>query len=188
MLVDMGIDTVDNRSRSVSAISRKRRRAALTAIWERMRRLDDDQRQLVMSAIRSIVADTDGHVDRGRAMTEQEVRSLASDGLVSIGAHTVSHPLLTALGDVACGREIAKSKSDCEDLIGSQVNGFAYPYGEFDANARSAVSTARFTFACSTRHAAASSTSDIFALPRVQICNWDGDSFQRVLHRWSAGD
>ena len=119
-------------------------------------------------------------------MTRDEVKALTADGLVSVGAHTVSHPLLTDLTDIACNNEIAESKSACEALVGTPVTGFAYPYGDFNAGARNSVSAANFTFACSTRHAPATPSSDILALPRIQICNWSGDVFQRVLHRWSA--
>jgi peptidoglycan/xylan/chitin deacetylase (PgdA/CDA1 family) len=170
---------------TVRATGSKTRQSALTLIWEAMRPLNDDKRQSAMAQIRSVLVDRGKHVDRGRAMKRDEVRNLAADGLVTIGAHTVTHPLLTALKDNACQNEIRDSKSDCEALTGTTVTGFAYPYGDFDDRARKAVSAAGFAFACSTRHAPASPASDLLALPRVQICNWDGDTFERVIR--SAG-
>ena len=114
-------------------------------------------------------------------MTEEEVRALVRDGLVTIGAHTVTHPVLSELGVTACHREITESKFACEALIGAPVTAFAYPYGDFDAKARDAVKTAGFTFACSTRHGPASASSDMFALPRVHVANWNGDEFEEAL-------
>jgi peptidoglycan/xylan/chitin deacetylase (PgdA/CDA1 family) len=162
------------------------RRTALTQVWELMRRVGDEERHQAMNAIRSQLTDEDKRVERGRAMTSEEVDALTSGGLVSIGAHTISHPLLTALPAADQRQEITQSKSACEALIGRPVTGFAYPFGASDSNARKAVSDANFAYACSTRHAPASPSSDAFALPRIQICNWNGDSFQRALHRWSA--
>ncbi len=83
-------------------------------------------------------------------------------------------------------REIAESKLACEALIGAPVAGFAYPYGEFDAQAREKVRSAGFNFACSTRHGPAIATSDNFALPRIHVRNWDGDAFEQALHSASA--
>jgi len=181
MRVDLGSTALARENGTVPATKLKARKAALSPIWEAMRRLDDDERQLAMSRLRSVLTDCGGNVDRGRAMTQDEVRALASDGLVTVGAHTVTHPLLTGLGIVACQKEIAESKATCEALTGAQVAGFAYPYGDFDGKARKAVSAAGFAFACSTRHAAATTASDLLALPRIQICNWDGDAFEQAI-------
>ena len=117
----------------------------------------------------------------GRAMTGEEVRALVANGLVTIGAHTVTHPVLAGLGASACHRDITESKFACEALIGTPVTAFAYPYGDFDTEAREAVRTAGFTFACATRRASATAKSDIFALPRIHVPNLDGDAFEEAL-------
>jgi peptidoglycan/xylan/chitin deacetylase (PgdA/CDA1 family) len=97
-------------------------------------------------------------------MTFEEVRALVTDGLVMIGAHTVNHPLLTRLDAGARRREIIESKAFCEALIGAPVPGFAYPYGDLDAEVCSTVERAGFTYACSTRHGAV-----IAAVHRMRI-------------------
>jgi peptidoglycan/xylan/chitin deacetylase (PgdA/CDA1 family) len=119
-------------------------------------------------------------------MTSMEVRTLVADGLVTIGAHTVTHPALAGLGAAACRREIIESKVVCEALVGAPVTSFAYPYGDFDAMARDEVKTAGFAFACSMRRGPAFATSDVFALPRIHVHNWDGDAFERALQSASV--
>ena len=114
-------------------------------------------------------------------MTREEVRALVADGLVAIGAHTVTHPVLAGLPATACHREITESKLTCEDLFGEPVTAFAYPYGDFDAQAREAVKTAGFTLACSVQRGPALATSDVLALPRIHVRNLDGDEFERAL-------
>lgn len=119
-------------------------------------------------------------------MTVNEVRKITSDGLVTIGAHTVTHPVLPCLDAKACNREIIESKLACEDLIGAPVATFAYPYGAFDARARETVKTAGFTIACSIQHGPVMITSDVLALPRIHVRNVQGDAFEQGLRLASA--
>jgi len=183
--VDLGASAAARADGSIPTTTLRLRQAALISIWETLQCLDDDERQSAMAKIRSVLTDN-RNVDRSRAMTRSEVQTLVTDGLVTIGAHTVTHPLLPALGAEARQDEITRSKSDCESLLGTEISGFAYPYGGFDDNARKAVSVAGFGFACTTRHATVGRESDLLALPRIQVRNWDGDTFQRVIHDASA--
>ena len=166
--------------------SSKKKLVALRAIWQVLRRLEDEERELVMRRLRSIFARTDHHAFRGRAMTSEEVKMLIGDGLITIGSHTVTHPLLAGLGAIACRREIRESKFACERLTGGTVASFAYPFGQFDAMAREEVRSAGFAFACSTLHGAVVADSDVFALPRINIQNWDGDLFERIIRSAAA--
>jgi peptidoglycan/xylan/chitin deacetylase (PgdA/CDA1 family) len=165
----------------------KRRRAALQAIWQSLRVFEDEERRSVMAKVRSDFNVRDHPANLGRAMTDSEVRALMADGLVTIGAHTVTHPVLSAVGAAACRREITVSKWACEALVGVPIAAFAYPYGDFDAQAREAVKAAGFKFACSTQPGPAGAASDTFALPRIHISNMDGDEFERVLRLATPG-
>lgn len=159
------------------------RQELLTAIWRAVRPLEDEERESIMVELRSMFSVGGDHIDRGRAMTREEVRALASDGLITIGAHTVTHPLLSELEVAACHREVVESKLTCETLIGAPVAGFAYPYGDIDSKTREAVRASGFKFACSTRHEPIGATSDVFALPRLHVHSWDGDAFEQALVR-----
>ena len=181
-----GAESAEGDDGAIVAASFNKRRAALQTIWQTLRRLDEEERQLMMLKLRSILAGRDHCASLGRAMTGKEVQALLADGLVTIGAHTVTHPVLSELGEVACHREIIKSKLACEALTGAPVTAFAYPYGDFDAKAREAVKIAGFTFACSTRRGPAMAASDIFSLPRIHVPNLDGDAFAQALRSASA--
>ena len=160
----------------------KTRRAALLTIWQSLRRLSDDDRRSAMLQLRVICS---GRRDRStnldRAMSREEVRALTGDGLVTIGAHTVTHPVLAGLEAGACQREITESKLACEALTNAPVTAFAYPYGAFDVEAREAVKAAGFTIGCSAHRGPATARSDFFALPRTAVPNLDGDEFERAL-------
>jgi peptidoglycan/xylan/chitin deacetylase (PgdA/CDA1 family) len=186
MHIDFGTESPAHEDGTTRAASLTRRRAALWTLRQALRPLGDEERRLIMAKLRSIFAGRDFRANLGRAMTCNEVRALVTDRLVTIGAHTVTHPVLAGLEIAACHREITESKLACEALIGAPVESFAYPYGDFDAKVRGAVKTAGFTFACSTQRGPAVATSDIFALPRIPVSNWDGDAFEWALRSASA--
>lgn len=157
------------------------RHEAYLAIWRALRLLEDEERHGVMAQLRSNFSGSGHFPALGHAMTREQARALATGGLVTIGAHTVTHPQLTGLADGARRREIFDSKAACEALTAERVPGFAYPYGDLDNEVRSLVERAGFAYACSTKHGPINSTSDAFELPRIHVHNWDGDAFERSL-------
>ena len=113
-------------------------------------------------------------------MTEDEVRDI-SDGLISIGAHTISHPRLTAHSIEVQSREIAGSRRACEALTGRPIDMFAYPFGAHDGRTVSAVRQAGIRYACTTRAGVVGPRADPMRLPRLQVLNWNGDEFLRKI-------
>jgi peptidoglycan/xylan/chitin deacetylase (PgdA/CDA1 family) len=105
----------------------------------------------------------------GLMMTPDMVRSLERYG-VDVGAHTVSHPVLSRIADEDARREIRESKAILESLVGRRVDVFAYPNGRPNADYRGEhvrmVREAGFACAVSTKWGAASPRSDILQLPR----------------------
>jgi peptidoglycan/xylan/chitin deacetylase (PgdA/CDA1 family) len=61
-------------------------------------------------------------------MNFQQLQLLASAGM-SIGAHTMSHPVLAQCTEDEARREIHESKSELERVLGQTVWAFAYPFG-----------------------------------------------------------
>ena len=67
--------------------------------------------------------------DEYRPCTWDQIRGLAEGG-VAIGAHTVTHPILSRLESrEAVEQEIVQSKRDLEDALQRPVEQFAYPNG-----------------------------------------------------------
>jgi peptidoglycan/xylan/chitin deacetylase (PgdA/CDA1 family) len=101
-------------------------------------------------------------------MTPQQLRAWR-DGGMEIGAHTRSHPRLSQCNDAQLRDEIAGSKADLEDHLGSPVTQFCYPYG--DANDRVAEVTrmAGYDAATTTHRGRATAGMDLWQLPRVQV-------------------
>lgn len=122
--------------------------------------------------------------DRGGwPMTADEVRALVAGGLVDIGAHTVTHPMLSRLpaGDKAI--EIRQSRADCRRLSGGDPACFAYPHGDLDAECVELVREAGFDAACTSEPDLVWSTGDAHRMPRIFVHNEGGDALLRRL-RW----
>jgi peptidoglycan/xylan/chitin deacetylase (PgdA/CDA1 family) len=58
-----------------------------------------------------------------------DIRALAADPLVTIGAQSVNHPILAKLPDAKARTEMAMSRAVIESAIGVRPDYFAYPFG-----------------------------------------------------------
>jgi peptidoglycan/xylan/chitin deacetylase (PgdA/CDA1 family) len=64
-------------------------------------------------------------------LTWEEVRALSTESLITIGSHTITHPFLSRMSDSDVQREIRGSKCIIEDKIGTEIQYFCYPSGDF---------------------------------------------------------
>jgi peptidoglycan/xylan/chitin deacetylase (PgdA/CDA1 family) len=69
--------------------------------------------------------------DRYTFLTWEEAQDLARMG-VTIGSHTVHHPILSSLGDAERVREVVESKREIEERLGTACTLFSYPNGTAD--------------------------------------------------------
>lgn len=99
-------------------------------------------------------------------MTMEQLRELAAAGM-EIGAHSVSHPDLTALDEATARYEINESRQRVAALTGAPVTSFCYPAGRYNPLVRALVQEAGFTSAVTTIQSA--DFNDTLALPRVRI-------------------
>lgn len=65
---------------------------------------------------------------RWRLLSADELRKLSEAGM-TIGAHTMTHPVLSQCSDEESYREIQQSKVQLESVLGRSVWAFAYPFG-----------------------------------------------------------
>jgi len=120
-----------------------------------------------------------------RILDGNEVRLLHSSG-VEIGSHTMSHRRLTGLDDEQTERELIDSRKLLEDLLGSPVKSFAYPYGAYTKKARDFAQACGYSSAVSTMSGRNNARTDRFLLRRVTIGAGHSDrAFLRML-RWGG--
>ena len=73
-----------------------------------------------------------GELKGGSRFTVGNLRTLSENGF-EIGAHTVSHRVLTELGEAEMAEEVGGCKSMLEQMLGGEVVMFCYPRGRFNA-------------------------------------------------------
>ncbi|HEU5297035.1 MAG TPA: polysaccharide deacetylase family protein [Burkholderiaceae bacterium] len=147
------------------------RRRSIDDILTRVKHLDQRQRDAITQAI---VLAAGGARAPALMMTRQQVRSLREMGM-EIGAHTISHPILTRLTPDAAVEEIRGGKTELERILREPVELFAYPNGvpdkDYSADHAAMVRECGFKAAVSTAWGAASMRSDRYQLPR--FTPWD---------------
>lgn len=81
-------------------------------------------------------------------MAEEDIKYLHKKG-IEFGCHTVSHPKLTTLGTNDMFSEISVAKNKIENILGTTINCFAYPYGHReDFNKAAKYILRRLNFKC----------------------------------------
>lgn len=124
-------------------------------------------------------------------MTVDDVKQLAIEG-AEIGAHTVTHPILSKIPFEVAETEIMESKLFLEGILGRRIKYFAYPNGnpgvDYHLSHRNFLKTAGFEAGFSTWWAAANQQMDWFQLPR--FTPWDVSPlkfrFRMLQYRFKA--
>ena len=145
------------------------------------------QREEVLNSLRDWASELPSSRSNYRALSEGEVLTLASGGLIDIGAHTATHPILSMLSAREQKTEIQRSKQRLESMLGRQVTSFAYPYGalsDYKGETVRLVKAMNFDCACSTFTDVVRAGCDRFQLPRFMVRDWNGEEFLRRLRMW----
>lgn len=166
--------------------SENERAAAIEGLLRGIKHLPPEQREAAVAEIESRA----DHQTRRLMMSESDVRGLAQAGM-GIGAHTVTHPILTMLSDDASWREIEDSRTHLREVSGDSVRLFAYPNGQpgqdYDERHVAMVRDAGFDAALSTVWGAATQGDDPLQLPR--FTPWDRSAPRFVLRlAWMRGN
>lgn len=162
------------------------RHRAYRELWETLQPLDRTVRGAVLDELARF-SQPAGLQSAPRLLTADDVRTLARNEWISIGAHTVSHPTLAALSLAAQREEIAGSRTELGALLGTPVETFAFPFGadrNYSVDTVALVRDAGFRAACTTTARPVQLDADRFRLPRFQVENWTADEFERRLATW----
>lgn len=173
----------------LSITSDVERRSVIERIVERLKYLAPAERRLqterVCEAARAAPP-------RDLMMSPEQVAALHRAGM-EIGAHTVSHPILSNLRIDDAREEITRSRRHLEEIIGERVRLFAYPNGgpgrDYKPEHVALVRELGFDAAVSTAWGAARAGSDIFQIPR--FTPWDRSDLKfglRMLRNALKGD
>jgi peptidoglycan/xylan/chitin deacetylase (PgdA/CDA1 family) len=125
-----------------------------------------------------------------RALDIDGVRELARGGVVSIGAHTETHPVLASIPREQQRLEIERSRDTLTAGLGAPPRTFAYPFGgrtDFTPRTAALVRAAGFDAAVTTAAEPAWPDGDPYRVPRFLVRDWDRGTFERRLERFFRG-
>jgi peptidoglycan/xylan/chitin deacetylase (PgdA/CDA1 family) len=146
---------------------KKRTPLELENLVERLKHMPAENRDVLLSKLFP-AEENDNSENVDSMLTWQEVVELSRNG-VEIGAHTVSHPLLTYENDTTVDRELRSSKQTLEEKIGNPIRAFAYPNGDYDARVRQFVQQAGYEFAFTTEPGCHRRGEDPFSIRRILL-------------------
>jgi peptidoglycan/xylan/chitin deacetylase (PgdA/CDA1 family) len=121
-----------------------------------------------------------------RPLTKEELKELASDRMIEIGAHGDNHMTFSVLSRGEQEMEIGASQSLIEAVTGKKPVAFSYPYGnssDYSPQTVSLVKKHKFQYACSNFTGLIGKRSDSFQLPRFLVRNWDANEFAHNVRR-----
>jgi peptidoglycan/xylan/chitin deacetylase (PgdA/CDA1 family) len=152
-----------------------------------LRPLSCDERAMAIKMLTKWADISEVGRDHYRTMTSAELIEVSQSGLIDLGGHTVSHPMLSALSPEEQEVEIVNGRKRLEAIIGRQQQTFSYPYGssgDYDHNTVDIVRSAGFTAACTTCEATVRYGVDNYNLPRYGVGDWGADFFRSRLEHW----
>jgi peptidoglycan/xylan/chitin deacetylase (PgdA/CDA1 family) len=122
---------IDGRDRKFDCTTVAEKRALYDEVywWLRARPTEGELRSTVRNLAAFYHVDISGLCDE-LCMTWAEIAELASDPLVTIGAHTVNHSFLAKLSKEAVRSEMELSASVIEAALSVRPQHLSYPYGD----------------------------------------------------------
>jgi peptidoglycan/xylan/chitin deacetylase (PgdA/CDA1 family) len=140
------------------------------AIIEWMKTLPLQQRRMAEAIIRQATAafqPTAAQKEAFDVMNWNDLRSLDCD-LITVGSHTLSHPILTKLSGQEIEAEILESRRCLEQRLERKVDLFCYPNGAYDRRAYQLVQkTYRAAVTTETGVIDGTDGLDVHRLPRI---------------------
>ena len=125
-----------------------------------------------------------------------DLREMIASGLVDIGSHTKTHPILSMDDENHAWEEIAGSRHDLQNLLGVEVSTFCFPNGhtgDYLEEHIEMVSRSGYSCATASDYGLVTPASNLYALPRMSLQYDNSFEFKKHvdgiehLHRRSFG-
>lgn len=116
-----------------------------------------------------------------------QLREMVESGLLEVGSHTVTHPILSTITDEASWDELTRSKVQIEQGTGRKVSCFCFPNGmPGDYRERQIRQVEEAGYLCSVvaHSGLVSSQTDRYRLPRIGVAR---KSDTKEFARWLDG-
>jgi peptidoglycan/xylan/chitin deacetylase (PgdA/CDA1 family) len=117
-------------------------------------------------------------------MSMIQLQELSDHPLVTIGAHTMTHPALASHPVAVQEQELATGRQVLREATKHPVELLAYPYGSYSNETVAIAAQLGFKAAFTTNARFITTRTDAHQLGRFQVNNWDGNTFKRQLTAW----
>jgi peptidoglycan/xylan/chitin deacetylase (PgdA/CDA1 family) len=114
-------------------------------------------------------------------MTAADIREIAALPQLTIGAHTVTHPILPKCTVQQIEEELLNSKKQVEVWTGKPIMAFAYPNGSYDGREREYLERCGYALAATTESRPGTPESDRYLFPRNVVMD-DGSLAENLCH------
>lgn len=156
------------------AATAEEKMAAFAALYRRLRAGSEERLLATIAVLCDEAGIGVGRMAEELCLSWEELRGLASDPLLTIGAHTITHPMLAKHGEARVRREIGEGRARIEREIGRPVRHLSYPVGDPTSAGMREFAIARetgFDTAVTTRpgHLFPGHADHLHALPRVSV-------------------
>ena len=92
---------------------------------ESLKKLPNKERGAIVNSVKK-------NIQLGRqAMTPEQIKNISASEYITIGSHTVTHPILTNCEDEQVYFELNTSRQKIEEWVKKEVVHFAYPNGDY---------------------------------------------------------
>ena len=132
---------------------------------EELKKIDNSKRVKIINDLRSKI------IIEKQSMTISELNEINKYSIISIGSHTVSHPILTKCSDLESTNEIKCSKEELEKITEKSIKYFAYPNGNYGLREIEILKKSGYTAAFSTitDYLTKNNLDKTFQYPRFEI-------------------
>lgn len=130
-----------------------------------LKKMSNDQRLMIVKDMQSLIK------QNREAFTEEELLKVSKNKLVTIGSHTVNHPILTNCTDAQSLVEISDSKNILSNLLEKEIDTFSYPNGDFTDREINYLRLAGYKLGFTTinNYITPENIHDPFTLPRTDL-------------------
>jgi len=115
------------------------------------------------------------------AITIEELKNISAIPQITIGAHTITHPILPNCTLKQLKEEIVESKRKLEEWTDKSVTVFAYPNGSFNGRERPVLKRHGYELAATIEEIPADINSDPYLFPRNIVMD-DGSFPENLCH------
>lgn len=162
------------------------RHAAYDELWRLLQPLSDGAQRAMLDALwHQAGAAAPTARTSHRALSAQELRDLSSVAGLSIGAHTITHPRLSAHAESVQRHELLDSKVRLEQLLRRPVTSMSYPYGDASDVTVRVTRELGYRVACTTRPGRPAA-GERLRLPRLHVRDWTAEAFAAEVATWFA--